>query len=382
MADEGIAQAEPKLDANTFRYVDRLQIIAVVIGIKGILLVFGGQVFQALADQKLATFVEWLNIWHRWDAVHYRKLAEVGYSGAGEMRPLMVFYPLFPWMIRFLTYLTDNYVLSTFLISTVASVVAAVVFYNLVSLDYSRKTAMRAVWFLFIFPTSYFLHIGYTESLFLALALGCIYAARTGNWMLVGIIGALACLTRANGLVLIPAVAVEIAHQYWLTRRLDIRWLWVAMVPLGFGVYLAINASAAGDAFAFIPIRQEAFYISSAPPWVGVQAAIGQMGRSPSQAEMLGMQEFIFIALGFVCAVISWFKLRPIYSVWITFTWLLVVSVTFIASVPRYTLTMFPIFILFAILAKRPYWLALISVWSLLYLGFFSSLFVWGRWAF
>ena len=362
--------------------MDRLQIIAVVIGIKGILLVFGGQVFQALADQKLATFVEWLNIWHRWDAVHYRKLAEVGYSGAGEMRPLMVFYPLFPWMIRFLTYLTDNYVLSTFLISTVASVVAAVVFYNLVSLDYSRKTAMRAVWFLFIFPTSYFLHIGYTESLFLALALGCIYAARTGNWMLVGIIGALACLTRANGLVLIPAVAVEIAHQYWLTRRLDIRWLWVAMVPLGFGVYLAINASAAGDAFAFMPIRQEAFYISSAPPWVGVQAAIGQMGRSPSQAEMLGMQEFIFIALGFVCAVISWFKLRPIYSVWITFTWLLVVSVTFIASVPRYTLTMFPIFILFAILAKRPYWLALISVWSLLYLGFFSSLFVWGRWAF
>ncbi len=382
MEDEGIAQPEPKLDANTFRYVDRLQIIAVVIGIKGILLVFGGQVFQALADQKLATFVEWLNIWHRWDAVHYRKLAEVGYSGAGEMRPLMVFYPLFPWMIRFLTYLTDNYVLSTFLISTVASVVAAVVFYNLVSLDYSRKTAMRAVWFLFIFPTSYFLHIGYTESLFLALALGCIYAARTGNWMLVGIIGALACLTRANGLVLVPAVAVEILHQYWLTRRLDIRWLWVAMMPLGFGVYLAINASAAGDAFAFIPIRQEAFYISSAPPWIGVQAAIGQMGRSPSQAEMLGMQEFIFIALGFVCAVISWFKLRPIYSVWITFTWLLVVSVTFIASVPRYTLTMFPIFILFAILAKRPYWLALISVWSLLYLGFFSSLFVWGRWAF
>ena len=29
-----------------------------------------------------------------------------------------------------------------------------------------------------------------------------------------------------------------------------------------------------------------------------------------------------------------------------------------------------------------PYWLAVITVWSLLYLGFFSSLFVWGRWAF
>lgn len=382
MVDEAFGHTGSELQAAKSRQMDRLKIISVVIGIKGVLLVYGGQVFQALADQKLATFAEWLNIWHRWDAVHYRKLAEVGYSATGEMRPLMVFYPLFPWLIRFLTYLTDNYVLSIFLISTVASVVAAVLFYNLVSLDYPRKTAMHAVWFLFIFPTSYFLHIGYTESLFLALAIGCIYAARTGNWMLVGIIGALACMTRANGLVLVPALAVEIAHQYWLTRRLDLRWLWVALVPLGFGVYLAINASAAGDAFAFMPIRQEAFYISSAPPWVGVQAAIGQMGRSPSQAEMLGMQEFIFIALGFVCMVVGWFKLRPIYSVWITFTWLLVVSVTFIASVPRYTLTMFPIFILFAILAKRPYWLAVITFWSLLYLGFFSSLFVWGRWAF
>jgi hypothetical protein len=50
--------------------------------------------------------------------------------------------------------------------------------------------------------------------------------------------------------------------------------------------------------------------------------------------------------------------------------------------VPRYTLTMFPIFILFALLAARRVWFAVITIWSILYLAFFSSMFTWGRWAF
>ena len=41
--------------------------------------------------------------------------------------------------------------------------------------------------FLLIFPTAYFLHIGYTESLFLALVLGSFLAARTDRWWLAGL---------------------------------------------------------------------------------------------------------------------------------------------------------------------------------------------------
>jgi hypothetical protein len=43
---------------------------------------------------------------------------------------------------------------------------------------------------------------------------------------------------------------------------------------------------------------------------------------------------------------------------------------------------MFPIYLLFAMLARRRVWLAVISFWSLLYLALFASLFAWGRWAF
>ena len=97
---------------------------------------------------------------------------------------------------------------------------------------------------------------------------------------------------------------------------------------------------------------------------------------------MIGMQEVLFTALGLVCIIVSWIKLRPAYSVWMTGNWLLFVSVSFVLSVPRYTLTMFPIFILFAMLAARRVSFAVITVWSILYLAFFTSMFTWGRWAF
>ncbi len=45
-------------------------------------------------------------------------------------------------------------------------------------LDLDDELASRAVWFLYIYPTAYFLHIGYTEALFLALTLATFLAAR------------------------------------------------------------------------------------------------------------------------------------------------------------------------------------------------------------
>ena len=56
--------------------------------------------------------------------------------------------------------------------------------------------------------------------------------------------------------------------------------------------------------------------------------------------------------------------------------WLLFTSATFIESAPRYALTLFPIFVLFALLAASRFWNAVIIVWSLLFLALFASLFV------
>ena len=358
------------------------QMIAIVISIKALLFLFAGQSYQVLQDKRVVGLRGWLEIWNRWDAINYQKIAEFGYSATGEMRPLLVFYPLYPWTVRLLALFTRDYMLSAFIISTLASLVAAIVLLRLVELDYPRELAQRAVWFLFIFPTSYFLHIGYTESLFLMLALSCVYSARKQRWLLAALFGALTCLTRANGLVLGPVLVMEAAYQYWTTRRWQWQWLYIPLLGLGFGGYLLLNKYVTGDAFAFTSLMQQFFSKSLSSPITGIDNALGSLSRAPSEAEMIGMQEVVFIALGLVCTIISWIKLRPAYSVWMTGNWLMFVSVSFVLSVPRYTLTMFPIFILFAMLAARRVWFAVITIWSILYLSFFTSMFAWGRWAF
>lgn len=359
-----------------------LRMLAIVVSIKAVLFLFGVQSYQVLQNQRVVGVRGWLEIWNRWDALNYQKLAEFGYSATGELQPLLVFYPLYPWTVRLFALVTRDYLVSAFIVSTLASLVTAIVLMRLVELDYPKDLAQRAVWFLFIFPTSYFLHIGYTESLFLMLALSCVFAARKQRWLLAGLFGALTCLTRANGLVLVPVLVVEAAHQYWITRRWQWPWLWIGITACGFVGYLLLNKHVTGDAFAFTSLMQRFFSKSLSPPWTGIDNAIGSMSRGPGEAEMIGTQEVLFIVLGFACTVVSWTKLRPAYSVWMTGNWLLFVSVSFVLSVPRYTLTMFPIYILFSMLAARRLWLAVITFWSIVYLSFFAGLFTWGHWAF
>ena len=97
---------------------------------------------------------------------------------------------------------------------------------------------------------------------------------------------------------------------------------------------------------------------------------------------MVGAQELFFVALGFVCTIISWIKLRPVYAMWMTGSWILSASVNFFRSMPRYTLTMFPMFILFALLGRSRFWAGVLTVWSLLLFALFAVLFARGEWAF
>jgi len=357
--------------------------LAVVVCIKAVLFLFAGQSYQVSQNKTIAGLRGWLEIWNRWDAVNYLSIAQFGYSATGERQPLLVFYPLFPWTVRLLAFFTRDYLLSSLLVSTLASLVIAVVLLRLIELDYAKETAQRAVWFLFIFPTSYFLHIGYTESLFLMLVLSSVYAARMQRWLVAALFGALACMTRANGLVLGPVLVAEAAYQYWKTRRWQWQWLYILVIAIGFGGYLWLNKQVTGEAFAFMSLERQFFGKSLSLPTTGIDNAIGSlMTRAPGEAEMIGMQEVFYITLGLACTIVSWVKLRPAYSVWMTGNWLLFVSVSFVLSVPRYTLVMFPIYVLFSLLAKQRVWLAAITVWSLVYLSFFVSVFVRDGWAF
>lgn len=321
----------------------------------------------------------WFNIWDQCDYGYYQKIAESGYSRSDGST---AFYPLFPWLLGLISYVSRSYLAAAIIASGIASIVAAILLRRLVELDYPASVAMRSVWFFLIFPTAYFLHVGYSESLFLALALACILAARVDRWCLAGVLGAFCWMTRGVGAVLVPTLVVEATQQYWVRRCWNRHWLWIAFVPAGFAVHLFINWRVSGNPFGFLETRKVSFEQSFALPSVGIRQAIWALYPSPREAEMVGAQELSFVALGFICTVIAWFKLRPAYAAWMTGSLVLFTSVNFFQSIPRYTLTMFPIFILFALLGRNRFWASVLTVWSLLFFALFAVLFAHGEWAF
>ena len=152
-------------------------------------------IFPLFFDNNLESF---FSRWVRWDGPHYIEIAENGYQTQGEPALFIVFYPFYPLLIRILSFITAEFQMGAILISTFFSIVAAIILYELILLDFNKKTALLAVWFLNIFPVSYFLQASYTESLFLSLSLLCLYFYRTGMFVSAGVAGALSTMTRIN----------------------------------------------------------------------------------------------------------------------------------------------------------------------------------------
>jgi Gpi18-like mannosyltransferase len=371
-----------KFDRNYIAKFD-WQLVAQILAMKMAVLLLGGLSYQIFLNLPLNQIGDWLSIWNRWDAPRYLNIAQYGYQATGEDRVNIAFYPLFPWAIRLIALFTQNYVFSAWIASGISAIAAGILLEKLVRLDYPKSLARYAVWFFLIFPTSYFLHIGYTESLFLALTFGCLLSARQNRWQLAGILGALASMTRINGTILFPTLLVEACHQYWLTKRFQKQWLWISIVPLGFAIYILCNLFVTGNAFAFLIHQHDFWHKSGTFPWIGIQATIARIWEaSPNYQQMVGIQELGFIALGLAGTIWSWLQLRPAYSIWMTGNWLLFTSTSFILSVPRYTLVLFPLYILFASQAQNRFWFTVINVWSLLFFSLFVSLFAQGKWAF
>jgi uncharacterized MnhB-related membrane protein len=384
-----------RLDAN-----ERL-IIGLTLGLKLGVLVLGVLAWQLVHGSQVD--VPGLSLWDRWDAPHYTDLMVYGYRAddpgnltnpygyqqvyPGDLGLYIVFYPLFPWLGGALNALIHAPVLSAFIVAGVASVVLGPLFYRLVKHDESPDVALRATWFLLIFPTAYFLHIGYTEALFLALVIGSFLAARTGRWWLAGLVGGLAALTRINGLVLLLALPVEAATQWYMTppeaRRFRWDWLAIGLVAVGFGVYLALNWALYGTPFQFLIVQHDHWYKSLASPLDAINGALGWFGSDdPDSRLMYGFMELLFVGIGAVGTLVAAFRFRPSWFAWMLGNLVLFVSTSFLLSTPRYVLTLFPLFVALALPTRRVWALVGVSAVSLAGFVYFASRFATGAWAF
>lgn len=206
----------------------------------------------------------------QWDAMHYLKITQQGYSALYPDYLHLVFYPLFPNLTRALSLLVGSEFWSALIISNVSFALSAVVLNKWVTQEFSAKIAKRAVIFLCLSPFGIFFSVPFTESLFLLLSLLCLYNMRKQRWELMGMFGLLACLTRTQGLLLlIPALFFTILAWRSYTQskkapvgRLQIspsplRTLWTFVIPCGFVLYLVVNLYITGNMFSFLTYQKD-----------------------------------------------------------------------------------------------------------------------------
>ena len=205
----------------------------------------------------------------RWDSVWYMAIASGGY-GDGTRE---AFFPLYPLLVKVAGAPLQSTLVGGALLSTALLGVALVLLHRLVALDYERAVARNAVLVTALFPMSFFFSAVYSESLFLALSIGAVYAARRERWAWAGALGALAATTRSAGVLLLVPLAMI---YLWDTGRPSLRTrrplradaLWLALVPLGLASYCGFLALGGHDALAPFA-AQEVWFRSFAGPFAG-----------------------------------------------------------------------------------------------------------------
>ena len=315
----------------------------------------------------------WYAIWNRWDAIHYNNLAQFGYSGANgdsERHFLIAYFPLFPSLVHLLHLITPSYIEAGIAASNLFCIIGFSYFYLLVKRDFDDLVATSALFFTAVFPTAYFFHIGYTESLFFALTTASFYYARREEWALCACLAFFACLTRIPGIALIPALGLEYLHQ----RRFDwraIRWdaLWFIFPFFGAALYLHLNQMLFGDPFKFMEIQSRNFVRSLAWPHTGaLREWVGIWSAEPRVRVERHLIQLLSCIGSLVLLVIGALRLRPSYTLYMGLLWILVFSYDFWLSTPRYVMMMFPMFIVLALLFRGP--LARLSVAVIFLLGY------------
>ena len=146
-------------------------------------------------------------------------------SGSGSsISSNYAFFPFYPLMIRILAYPLRVFGLTQIATATLAGVLISALgtlFGMLALFDLTRDSlgedgALRAAFYLIIFPTSFFLIQVYTEGLFIGLAFGCLAMLKRQQWFPAALLAVAATMTRAVGVALvIPMLITWIRAGEW-----------------------------------------------------------------------------------------------------------------------------------------------------------------------
>lgn len=312
-----------------------------------------------------------INNWYRWDTAWYVKIAALGYDANDHS---IGFQPLYPLAIRVVKSILDiSYLSSALLVSRISCLVALFLLFKITKDQFkSRDVAKKTILLLLVFPSGFFLFAGYTEALYLALALSSWYLFNKKRWFWAGLLGGISSLTRMQGIILtVPLLWIYVVNVFGV-RKEDLKNGVVSFIKINIKktpAFLKVTGSYPPLLAAIMPSLTVATYMIYLKilgmgsitktyysnwgtrvlwPWDGLrQLVIRSLTTRLSLNDYIDMTLFII----FIIVVVMGFKLLPIqYSLYNLTMISLVLMVGreegFLAEFMRYMLIIFPIYMI------------------------------------
>ena len=291
--------------------------------------------------------------WSQWDAGWFLHIAEHGYS-ADSQAP--AFYPFYPALLRVASeLLQDHAVVAGVLLALPLTLIAFVLLHALALRQVGEEAALRAVAYLALFPYAFFLQALYSETLYLALAIGAFLAAERRYFLVAGSLAGGAMLARPLG----PAVLVGIAILAVGSRYPRQALAQLVIAPALFLVFPLVLMLEGRGPFAFLHAEDEwrdvspfsAFYgtfRATQEAWRGLK----ELAPGTSGGEYLALVNVTALLSLVVFAALSiaaWRRLGSAYGVYCMLSLAVPIVATTapypLASMQRFVLTLFPCFI-------------------------------------
>lgn len=305
----------------------------------------------------------------KWDSFWYLDIAQNGYSLKENQWGLynVVFFPLYPFLIKLVSFLTaGNLILAGWILSSVFLLLALFYFFKLIKEFHPGLNPYLPLILLLIFPTAFFFNAIYTESLFLFLSLAVFYYGFKRNFLLAGVLGVLASLTRITGFLLF----IPLAWEYLRERNPKV--LSVLLIPLGTLGFFLYHYFKFGNFFLFFEVEKN---------WGRAFVFRKEHFDFFSNPAVVNFALDVFFAIFALAAIYFVFKkLRVSYGLYMLSTLAVALGTGTLMSVGRYILVLFPIFILGASIKNQYLQQSWIFI-SILFLALYATLFVNNYWA-
>ena len=338
---------------------------------------------------------QFLNEWLKWDANNYIRIATLGYEGYQEngMYTTLAFFPLYAWLIKAANLVIPNVSISALIMSTLCYIVGSCYFCGAMALDYGKNIAKKSLIYLSVFPFALFFGAMMPESTFFMLASACFYYTKRHKWWLVGVTGALAGLSRMQGIILMGVAGIEWLEYYKpftmikekqgkeLVKNIFTKAIWIPFMLVGICIYLYINYRMTKDPFKFMEYQSTVW--GNGAQYFG--KTVSEIWRRTFSGELTGVTRFTAgttaIFLFVLAAVLLFYGIRRVhnkYTLFLVFYVIMNYMQSWLISSGRYMSVAFPMFLIMAVFSdeheEADKWIVTISsmLFGIILMGFLT----------